>query len=206
MIEQTITTLSSFPNETVYLFLFTIAFIEYVLPPIPGDTAMVFGAYLAGIGKLDLLPVYILTTIGSIIGFFVLFFIGKHCGREFFLKKNYRFFPKESIFQIEKWFQDYGIGLIAANRFLSGARSAISLFAGISNMKVTAITLAALFSSMVWNAILLSGGYFLGKNWQVVLTIIKRYNQFITIVIILSFLFYLWKKKKISPIRYRNVN
>jgi len=196
MIEQTIITLNNLPNETIYFFLFFIAFIEYVLPPVPGDTLMVFGAYLAGTGKLDILTVYILTTLGSIIGFFILFFIGKYYGREFFLKKNYRFFPKELIFQIEKWFHRYGVGLITANRFLSGARSAISLFAGMSNTNVYSTTFAALASSMIWNALLLSGGYFLGKNWQLVVTIVIRYNQIIFAVFILLLLFYFWKKKK----------
>jgi membrane protein DedA with SNARE-associated domain len=196
MIEQTIITLNNLPNETIYFFLFFIAFIEYVLPPVPGDTLMVFGAYLAGTGKLDILTVYTLTTLGSIIGFLILFFIGKYYGRKFFLKKNYRFFPKELIFQIEKWFQRYGFGLITANRFLSGARSAVSLFAGMSNTNVYSTTLAALVSSMIWNALLLSGGYFLGKNWQLVVTIVMRYNQLIFILFILLLLFYFWKKKK----------
>jgi membrane protein DedA with SNARE-associated domain len=196
MIEQTIITLNNLPNETIYFFLFFIAFIEYVLPPVPGDTLMVFGAYLAGTGKLDILTVYTLITLGSIIGFLILFFIGKYYGRKFFLKKNYRFFPKELIFQIEKWFQRYGFGLITANRFLSGARSAVSLFAGMSNTNVYSTTLAALVSSMIWNALLLSGGYFLGKNWQLVVTIVMRYNQLIFILFILLLLFYFWKKKK----------
>jgi membrane protein DedA with SNARE-associated domain len=196
MIEQTIITLNNLPTETIYFFLFFIAFIEYVLPPFPGDTLMVFGAYLAGTGTLDILTVYILTTLGSIIGFLILFFIGKYYGRKFFLKKNYRFFPKELILQIEKWFQRYGFGLIAANRFLSGARSAVSLFAGMSNTNVYSTTLAALGSSMIWNALLLSGGYFLGKNWQLVVTIVMRYNQLIFILFILLLLFYFWKKKK----------
>ena len=196
MIEQTIITLNNLPNETIYFLLFFIAFIEYVLPPFPGDTLMVFGAYLAGTGKLDILIVYILTTLGSIIGFLILFFIGKYYGRKFFLKKNYRFFPKELIFQIEKWFQRYGVGLITVNRFLSGARSAVSLFAGMSNTNVYSTTLAALGSSMIWNALLLSGGYFLGKNWQLVVTIVMRYNQLIFILFILLLLFYFWKKKK----------
>jgi membrane protein DedA with SNARE-associated domain len=196
MIEQIITALYNFPNETIYLFLFVIALIEYILPPIPGDTIIVFGAYLVGVGRLDLFTVYILITLGSMSGFLVSFFVGKHYGRWFFLKKNYRFFSREMILKTEKWFQRYGVGLIAANRFLSGARSAISLIAGISNMKVFATILAALFSSMIWNAILISGGYYLGKNWHAVITIIKRYNQFVIIVIILSLLFYLWKIKK----------
>ena len=196
MIEQAIITLNNLPNETIYFFLIFIAFIEYVLPPVPGDTLMVFGAYLAGTGKLDILTVYILTTLGSIIGFLLLFFIGKYYGRKFFLKKNYRFFPKELLLQIEKWFHRYGICLITANRFLSGARSAISLFAGMSNTNVYSTTSAALASSLIWNALLLSGGYFLGKNWQLVVTIVMRYNQIIFAVFILLLLFYFWKKKK----------
>ncbi|MCK5254828.1 MAG: DedA family protein, partial [Deltaproteobacteria bacterium] len=94
------------------------------------------------------------------------------------------------------WFQRYGVGLITANRFLSGARSAVSLFAGMSNTNVYSTTLAALVSSMIWNALLLSGGYFLGKNWQLVVTIVMRYNQLIFILFILLLLFYFWKKKK----------
>ena len=196
MFEQIIATLNTLPNESIYLFLFINAFTEYLLPPFPGDTIMIFGAYLVGTGKLDLLTVYCVSTIGSVLGFLVLFSFGKHYGREFFLRKDYRFFSKGMILQIEEWFQRYGVGLIAANRFFSGVRSAISLFAGIANMKIMVTTLAALASSLIWNAVLISGGYFLGKNWHVVLTILKRYNQAIVALLVLSLLFYLWKKNK----------
>jgi membrane protein DedA with SNARE-associated domain len=196
MLEQTITTLNSLPNETLYLFLFAVVVFEYLIPPLPGDTIMVLGAYFIGTGKLDLTTVYIVTTLGSIGGFLILFFVGKYYGRDFFLKKNYRLFSREMILKTEKWFQHYGTALIAANRFLAGGRSVISLIAGISNMKLSTITLAALFSCMIWNAILIAGGYFLGKNWQLVLTILKSYNQFITLVLVMTLIFFLWKKIK----------
>jgi membrane protein DedA with SNARE-associated domain len=66
----------------------------------------------------------------------------------------------------------------------------------MSNTNVYSTTLAALVSSMIWNALLLSGGYFLGKNWRLVVTIVMRYNQLIFILFILLLLFYFWKKKK----------
>ena len=196
MFEQIITTLNTLPNESIYLFLFINALTEYLFPPFPGDTIMVFGAYLVGTGKLDLLTVYCVSTAGSLCGFLILFSFGKHYGREFFLRKNYRFFSKEMILQIEAWFQRYGVRLIAANRLLSGVRSAIALFAGIANMKVMVTTLAALTSSLIWNAVLISGGYFLGKNWHLVVTILKRYNQAVVTLLVVSLLFYLWKKNK----------
>jgi membrane protein DedA with SNARE-associated domain len=63
-------------------------------------------------------------------------------------------------------------------------------------MKIMVTILAALTSSLIWNAVLISGGYFLGKNWQVVLTILKRYNQAVVALLVLSLLYYLWQKNK----------
>jgi membrane protein DedA with SNARE-associated domain len=174
---------------------------EYLFPPTPGDTAMVFGAYLAGTGKLDLFALYVVTILGSISGFFILFFIGKYYGREFFLRRDYRLFPRKTILQTEKWFQHYGIALIAFNRFFSGARAVVSLIAGISNMKLSLTAMAAFFGCLIWNTLLLSGGYYMGKNWQTVITIITRYNQFVITVLILLLLLYFWKNRRKQSIK-----
>ena len=197
MFEQTITSLTALPNQYIYVLLFINAFVEYIFPPVPGDTIMVFGAYLVGIKKLNFAIVYLVSTAGSLTGFLTLFFLGKYLGRAYFLSRDFRFFSREMILRVEQWFHRYGIGLIAANRFFSGIRAVIALFSGIARMQLLIATLAALLSSMVWNALLISGGYFLGKNWQLVLTILKRYNQGIVIAILVSLLcYYLWKKKQ----------
>ena len=195
MFEQLIDALNRLPNGYIYFFLFINAFTEYLFPPFPGDAIMIFGAYLVGTGKLNLLAVYWVSTLGSLTGFLVLFSFGKQYGRDFFLRKNYRFLSREMIVRIEEWFQRYGVGLIAANRFFSGVRSAIALFAGIANMNVRVAALAALTSSMLWNALLMSGGYLLGKNWSFVLSILKRYNQAILALLVLLLLCYLWKRR-----------
>ena len=196
MLEQALATLNALPNNTIYCFLLINAFIEYLFPPFPADTIMVIGAYLAGTGKLDFLTVYLISLAGSLLGFLSLFFLGKYYGREFFLKKNYRILSREIILQVEGWFQKFGIGLIAANRFIPGVRSAVALFAGISNMKFATTAAAAALSSLLWNAFLICGGYYLGKNWRLVLTILKHYNQAIIVVIVLFVSYLLWARKR----------
>jgi len=196
MFEQTIVTINTLPNETIYFLLFINSFIEYIFPPFPGDTIMVFSAYLVGTGKLHFLTVYLVSLAGSVSGFLALFLLGKHYGREFFLKKNYRFLSREMILKVEVWFQKFGIGLIAANRFIPGVRSAVALFAGISNMKIMITAPAALLSSLIWNALLMSGGYYLGKNWHLVLTILKHYNEVIAVLIILFVSYVLWGRRR----------
>lgn len=196
MLEHIIYTVNNLPNEAIYGFLLLNAFIEYFFPPYPGDAIMVFSAYLVGTGKLDFLTVFLISLAGSVGGFLALFFLGKHYGREFFFRKNYRFLSRDLITRLESWFRDYGIGLIAANRFLAGARSAVALFAGLSNMHSVPAAVAGCASSLVWNTILLSGGFYLGRNWHLVVTVLKHYNQAVILLIVLCISYLLWARKR----------
>jgi membrane protein DedA with SNARE-associated domain len=65
---------------TAYIVLLISAFTENVLPPVPGDTVVVLGAYLVSIDKLDFWGVYISTTLGSVAGFGTMYFIGRYFG------------------------------------------------------------------------------------------------------------------------------
>jgi membrane protein DedA with SNARE-associated domain len=196
MIEHVVLTINNLPTETIYLFLLFNAFIEYFFPPFPSDTIMVFSAYLAGTGKLDFLAVYLISMAGSLSGFLGLFLIGKRYGRDYFFNKNYRFFSREVIMRIEGWFRKFGIGLIAANRFLAGVRSPVALFAGLSHMKFAPVAAAGLASCLLWNTILLCSGYYLGKNWQLAVTILKRYSQFVILLFIILVLFLVRARKR----------
>ncbi|MFH1490847.1 MAG: DedA family protein, partial [Pseudomonadota bacterium] len=119
------------PDTLLYVCLGISAFMENILPPIPGDTITALGAFLVGVGRLNFLGVYVVTTIGSLLGFLALFWIGRYLGRRFFVDKDFRFFKKEDILRAEAWFGKYGYLLIALNRFLPGVRSVISLGAGV---------------------------------------------------------------------------
>jgi membrane protein DedA with SNARE-associated domain len=164
----------------LYLFLFACAVIENLCPPIPGDTVTAFGAFLAGIGKLDFLMVYIITTIGSTIGFMLLFYAGILFGRGFFSKTNIKFFSNDNIKKAEEWFSNYGYFVVAMNRFLPGIRSVISITAGISGLNTLKVFILSMLSAMFWNFLWIYAGYSLGNNWEKIyeaLTVlVTRYN------------------------------
>ena len=127
--------LETLPDFLIYLFLGLSAFVENLFPPLPGDTITAFGALLVGIGGLSFLGVYISTTLGSLMGFLCLFWLGGYLGRRFFINNNIRFFKEEDINKAEKWFGKYGYYLIAINRFFPGIRSAIAVVGGILHLK-----------------------------------------------------------------------
>ena len=178
--------INALPDFLIYFFLGMSAFIENLFPPIPGDTITAFGAFLVGIGRLDFFWVYISTTLGSLLGFMSLFWIGGYLGRRFFIEKDYRFFKAKDIVKAEGWFRKYGYFLIALNRFFPGIRSVISIAGGISRLQVSRVILLALISCGVWNMIWIVLGYVLGTNWDTfeakMSGILMKYNMSILIL------------------------
>ncbi|MFH1125200.1 MAG: DedA family protein [Pseudomonadota bacterium] len=191
--------LESLPDLLIYIFLGLSAFLENLFPPIPGDTVTAFGAFLVGVGKLDLMGVYIATTLGSLLGFLTLFWIGRWLGRRFFVERDFRFLKARDIVKAERWLVRYGYLLVALNRFLPGVRSAISLAVGITRLKVIWVALLAFISASVWNLIWILLGRALGTHWGVVektiRAIVVRYNTAVFILFALLILFLLVRKR-----------
>lgn len=191
----------------LYLFLFGSAVLENLFPPIPGDTITVFGAFLVGIGKLDFLLVYAVTTLGSSVGFILLFYAGAFLEMEFFLNTRFKIFSSHRILDAEKWFSRYGYYVVILNRFLPGVRSVISIAAGISGLNGFKVFILCLISAMGWNFIWIYSGYTIGNNWEMVQQkisiIIKNYNIAVCILLVTGGAVYyirsvLKKKKKVN--------
>jgi membrane protein DedA with SNARE-associated domain len=182
-----------------YIILFLSAIIENIFPPIPGDTVTVFGAFLVGRGKLDYLLVLISTTLGSTVGFMGLFYIGYYFGRDYFTKKNFKFFPVTMINKTSKWFVKYGYLIILFNRFLAAIRSVISLTAGMAKMPHLTVWILTFIGCAVWNGLLIYAGYYLGENWSDVDYYLKQYSLIILGIIIFIVLLVVikrWRRKK----------
>jgi membrane protein DedA with SNARE-associated domain len=202
--EAFLNTLQSLPDELIYVTLGLSAFVENVFPPIPGDTITAFGAFLVGMGRLDLWGVYVATTSGSLLGFMALFGLGGFLGRRFFLEKDYRFFKAKDITRAEGWFQRYGYTLIAVNRFIPGARSAISIAGGMARLRPAVVGFLALISCAVWNLIWILAGYGLGTHWEVVeermTAMLVKYNAAVGGVVLVVVAFVIararWKRRK----------
>lgn len=187
--ERFLSFLHSLPEPSTYFFLGLSAYVENIFPPIPGDTITAFGAFMVGIGKLSFFGVYVSTTLGSLLGFLSLFWLGGVLGRRFFVEKDYRFFKAGDILKAEQWFERYGYLLIALNRFLPGIRSAVSLAGGISRLKPAWVALLAFASCAVWNLIWIMMGYLLGSNWQTIeakmSSLLMKYNLAILALLVL---------------------
>ncbi|HEX9844770.1 MAG TPA: DedA family protein [bacterium] len=165
------------PDAWLYASLFAAALVENVLPPVPGDTVVVFGGYLAGLGRLSLPVAYAMVTFGSWCGFMTYYLLGRWLGRSGVHDLLGRWIPPATLARGEEWVRRHGHWAVLANRLLAGARSVISLAAGFVRMPAGLVGALALASSMLWNVLLVGGGYWIGEEWQRVIALLRAYEQ-----------------------------
>ena len=201
MFEDILNQISTFPPLWIYITLFLFSFIENVFPPSPSDLVVLIGGTLISTGVIHFIPTLILTTIGSIIGFMVLFYLGSAVDKKVIHTGRLKFIPVDAVDKVEAWFKKYGYWVILANRFLPGTRSVISFFSGLSHLRVDKTILLATISAFAWNAIILLLGIIFGDHVKVIDNYLSTYSNIVIAITILIVLFliirnFILKKKQ----------
>ena len=175
------------------------AFLENVIPPVPGDSVVVFSAYLVGRGVLSWGPVYAATWAGGTAGFMVMYYLGRTGGRALIGHSGNRLFGTEQLARAEVWLDRYGSWLVLVNRFLSGVRSVIALAAGLGNLPWGRVAVLGGLSMALWNGLLLYAGMLVGSNWEAVLQALRQYNQVVAgaaFLVIAAALARRWRRRR----------
>ena len=66
----------------------------------------------------------------------------------------------------DDWFDRHGGWIVLFGRLVPGARSLVSIPAGLSEMPVLRFTLLTTLGSTVWNCALIGGGWALGEHYE----------------------------------------
>ena len=201
MLQEIISYISTLDPALIYVVLFFFAFIENILPPSPSDFVLLFGATLIANSTLGFIPILLLTSVGSALGFIVMYLIGEFLGEKLLRSGKFKFIKQESLDKADHFFHKYGYNLILINRFLPGTRAVVSFFSGVHKLKPMRTFIYAAVSSFVWNAILIFLGIQLGNNLELVDKYLSEYYQIIlsiTGLIIIIVLVRFWMKKKKS--------
>lgn len=181
--------LQTIPAVWVYLFIFVIAYLENIVPPIPGDLFVVYGGYLAGMDVLHGWIVWPAAALGGALGFMSLYGVANRWGEKALQSKWLRWADGRGLKRTRGWMKRRGIIVVLANRFLSGARSVISLAAGLSHLNFTKTTIAATISAAVWCGGLVLGGIWVGERWRIIEEYLRTYSHFVFTFIIIFLLF-----------------
>lgn len=180
--------LRTLPPGGIYAVVFVVAWAENVIPPIPGDLVVVIAGSFVALGTVGLVPTFALATAGSVLGFMSVFAAGRRLGAAVHDPTRLRWIPRGAVATVDTWLARWGLGVVAANRFLSGGRAVIGLLAGASGMPASPAALWSLVSALAWNGILVGGGLAVGTQWPRVMTLLATYGRIVTGVLAVAVL------------------
>ena len=193
-------------NNFGYLGVFLLIAIENVFPPIPSEVILLFGGFMTTFSDMNIVGVIISSTLGSVLGAIILYYIGKIFNKERLKKiitskpgKILRLKP-EDIDKADEWFDTKGNKTVFFCRFVPIIRSLISIPAGMSEMPMKKFLIYTAAGSLIWNAALTIAGSIVGENWTSILDIMDKYSHIILVLLIIIFviavvLFYKKRKK-----------
>lgn len=160
----------------IYGVVFVFSLLEYVFPPFPSDTLLLFCAFLAGKGLLSPVFLFLPYLAGSIAGMYCLYHIGFTKGRNFFLQRDFWFFPRANIVRLEEMFDKYGPVIILSNRIFVGIRAAFFLAAGMGGMSRARVLSYGILSASLWGAGILTLGSLVGSKWEEISRALGTYS------------------------------
>ena len=175
--------LEGLPPVGAYAVLLAVAYLENLVPPIWGDTVIVLCGSLVGLGVLAFWPTVALAALGGAAGFLTVFALGRRLGEAIHDPDRLRWIPRTALDQANRWLDRWGYAVVAANRFLAGARSVIALLAGASDLRWRPTALWAAAGSLAWSALLVWGGAALGAEWERLLGWLAAYGRTVTVAL-----------------------
>jgi membrane protein DedA with SNARE-associated domain len=144
--------------------------IDNIFPPMPSELVLPLAGFAASQGTMSLFMAVFWTTLGSVAGAMLTYWLGAWLGRDRVRALIVRIpLMKESDFdRTERWFAKHGTKAVFFGRMVPLFRSLISLPAGVERMPILQFLSLTTLGSLIWNSGFVVAGYLLGANWQVV--------------------------------------
>lgn len=189
-------TLNDLLGRYGYAFIAVFLFIESLGIPIPGETALITAAALAGGGKLSITGVFAAAMFGTITGYMTGYWMGARGGHALVgrfgraLRIN-----EQRLTKAHEFFERHGVAALLLGRFIAIARSFIGIFAGISEMPPRKFAIFNAIGALIWSLTFSAVGYLFGRNLPALMRQIGRISVVLAVVtgvVILLFIGWKW--------------
>lgn len=168
--------------------------------PVPGETALIAGAVLAGSGRMNVLAVGLVGFVAAVTGDNLGYAIGRFGGRALVERwGRYVFLTKERLDWAEDFFDRHGGKIITVARFIEVLRQANGLIAGLIHMRWLKFVAFNALGAALWVTTWVSVGYFAGQHLTAIYTAITDYSLYAAIaavVVIGAFIAFRVRKRR----------
>lgn len=203
MIDQLLRTLASLPPELIYAFIGLGAAVENFVPPIPADTFVLLGAFLAARGRADPWVVFFVTWIMNVGSAVVVYLLAHRFGKTFFTEHHLGklVLNERQMSHIDQFYRRWGTPAIFVSRFLPAFRAMVPVFAGVTHVRFWRVFIPLAAASALWYGALVYLGAIAGKNWQAIISFFSRASSVllgVALLLLVAFAYW-WVKSRRHP-------
>lgn len=151
------------------LLLGLAALLEYLLPPVPGDTVVLLGGVYVARGKQPWLLVLAAVTLGSVLGAATNWLVGRAVARRF--ERNPQARPllgltPARLAGVQRRMERWGAWLLVFNRFIPAVRALVFVAAGAARLPLGRTLALGAVSALMHGGLVLGAGMAVGGNLE----------------------------------------
>jgi membrane protein DedA with SNARE-associated domain len=134
--------------------------LETVIPPIPSEAVLGLAGVLIRSGDMNVVPVVLFATLGSVLGAIFFYWIGRALGP----RRSHAFLDRLPLVETEdvdrtfEWFERHGRSAVFFGRMVPIVRSFVSVPAGVVRMPFGQFLIYTTAGSLIWNSVLIGLG------------------------------------------------
>lgn len=191
-------------DQSGYLGIAFLMFVETIFPPIPSEVIMPIAGIAAGQGKLHYGGVVASGTAGAMLGNLVWYLAARALG----LDRLHPFIDRwgrwltitwPEVQRADRWFRDHGVAFVFIGRITPTVRSLVSVPAGLLHMQFRRFLVASILGTALWTALLAAAGFKLGENYDRIESFIGPASDAIIITLAIGYLWRVWTHRNYRP-------
>lgn len=174
-----------------YVVIGAVMLLENVFPPIPSELVMPLGGFYVQQGKLELVPVILAGLIGTVLGAWFWYGIGRLINEqriEHWLERHGKWIgvSPADLARSRRWFSRHGSAVVFWGRIIPGVRTLVSVPAGIELMPQLPFLAWTTGGSLIWIIVLTLLGQGLGEGYQRVELWIEPLATLVKVLLVLA--------------------
>ena len=188
------TYITAFIDKTGYISVYVMMTCESMVFPIPSEAVMPFAGFLVSDGRFTMPLVVLVSTLGSITGSLISYYIGALGGEPLINKfGKWVLLDRDDLEATKKYFTRYGEITIFVCRFVPVVRHLISIPAGFGRMNVAKFLVYTAIGAGLWNFFLAWVGFKAREHWDVVMKYSGKIDILFVVIILCLFIWFVYK-------------
>lgn len=183
----------------MYLVIGVGAAVENVIPPIPADTFVLIGAFLAAAGRASPWIVFLVTWLCNVASALGVYSVARHYGATFFDTRAGRMLlNRRQMDQIGTFYDRWGSAAVFGSRFLPAFRAMVPVFAGVTGVRFWRVAIPLAVASGLWYGALVYLGAAAGRNWEAIMATFQQASSILLLiaaVLVVTFVAWWWRTR-----------